>query len=64
LTLTTPVTPKVPEKPEPVPSEIVPIKQCVTWPYSKDPCDDFGKQVTLAVESLTKEYYILFKDQI
>jgi hypothetical protein len=62
LSLTTPVTPTVPEKPEPVPSEVVPIKYYVTWPYSKDPGDDFGKQVTLAVESLTKEYYTLFKD--
>ena len=43
LILTSPVTANVPEKPEPVPSEVVPIKQCVTWPYSKDPCDDFGK---------------------
>jgi hypothetical protein len=62
--LTNPVTPNIPANPEPVPAEVVPVKQCVTWPYSKDPCDDFGKQITLAVESLTKEYYNLFKDQL
>ena len=49
------------DKPEPQPSEIVPVKQFVTWPYSKDPRDDFGKQVTLAVESLTKEFFTSFK---
>jgi hypothetical protein len=36
----------------------------VTWPYSKDPCDDFGKQVTLAVESLAKEFINMFSAQI
>jgi hypothetical protein len=49
------------DKPLPTPSEIVPVKQFVTWPYSKDPCDDFGKQVTLAVESLAKEFFGTFK---
>jgi hypothetical protein len=52
------------EKQEPQPNEIVPVKQFITWPYSKDPCDDFGKQITLAVESLAKEFYGLFKKQI
>jgi len=46
---------------DPSPDEIVPLKQFVTWPYSKDPCDDFGKQVTLAVESLAKEFFNMFK---
>mmetsp|Transcript_22914 Transcript_22914/g.35244 ORF Transcript_22914/g.35244 Transcript_22914/m.35244 type:complete len:468 (+) Transcript_22914:176-1579(+) len=58
------VIPENPEKPEPQPHEIVPIKQFITWPYSKDPCDDFGKQVTLAVESLAKEFYNMFKKQV
>ena len=54
----------MPEKAEPQPNEIVPVKQFITWPYSKDPCDDFGKQITLAVESLAKEFYTMFKKQI
>jgi len=37
------VTPTIPDKSEPGPADIVPIKQFITWPYSKDPCDDFGK---------------------
>jgi len=49
---------------EPTPQDIIPIKQFVTWPYSKDPCDDFGKQVTLAVESLAKEFFNMFKTQL
>lgn len=40
------------------------MKQFVTWPYSKDPCDDFGKQVTLAIESLAKEFFNMFKKQL
>lgn len=42
----------------------MPVKQFVRWPFSKNPTDDFKKQVTLAVESLTKEYYILFADNL
>lgn len=61
LSLGSPIIPKVPEHPEPGPSEIVPVKQFITWPYSKDPCDDFGKQVTLATESLAKEFFLLFQ---
>jgi hypothetical protein len=56
--------PPTPEKPEPKPDEIVPTKQFVTWPYSKDPCDDFGKQCTLAIESLAKEFFNMFQPQI
>ena len=59
-----PIVPETPEKKEPEPREIVPKKQFITWPYSKDPCDDFGKQVTLAVESLAKEFYNMFKKQV
>jgi len=64
LTLNNPAVPPVASKPEPGPSEIVPVKQFITWPYSKDPCDDFGKQVTLAVESLAKEFCTMFRKQI
>lgn len=64
LQLSAPITAKLPDKPEPQPNEIVPVKQFITWPYSKDPCDDFGKQITLAVESLAKEFYTMFKKQI
>lgn len=63
LALSAAVCPATPEKPEPQPSEIVPVKQFITWPYSKDPCDDFSKQVTLAVESMAKEFYNQFKKQ-
>jgi hypothetical protein len=42
----------------------VPVKQFVRWPFSKNPTDDFKKQVTLAVESLAKEYYTLFADSL
>jgi len=54
----------VPEKPEPVPSEIVPVKQLVKWPFSKDPTDDFCKQIAIAVKSLAKEYYMMFKTDL
>lgn len=43
VSLSESIIPKTQEKLEPTPAEIVPIKQFVTWPYSKDPCDDFGK---------------------
>ena len=39
---------------------MVPVKQFIRWPFSKDPTDDFKKQIALAVESLAKEYYNLF----
>lgn len=59
-----PVFPPASTPAPPTPQEIIPVKQFVTWPYSKDPCDDFGKQVTLAVESLAKEFYNMFKANI
>jgi len=43
VSLTQPVTPTVPEKPEPQPKEIVPVKQLVRWPFSKLSTDDFCK---------------------
>lgn len=64
ITLNRPVVTISPDRPEPQPHEIIPQKQFVTWPYSKDPCDDFGKQVTLAVESLAKEFINMFSSQI
>lgn len=60
LTLSDPVTAPVASESEPLPQDVVPVKQFVRWPFSKDPTDDFKKQVTLAVESLAKEYYALF----
>lgn len=43
ITLSDPVTPTIPEEPEPQVHEIVPVKQFIRWPYSKDPGDDFAK---------------------
>lgn len=43
LTLTDPITPTIPEFPEPLPHEVVPIKQLIKWPFSKDPTDDFKR---------------------
>lgn len=43
MTLSDPVTPTIPEEPEPQIHEVVPVKQFIRWPYSKDPTDDFGK---------------------
>lgn len=60
VTLSEAVTPTIPEYPEPLPHEIVPIKQFIRWPFSKEPQDDFKKQIQLAVESLAKEYYNMF----
>jgi hypothetical protein len=64
LTLSEPVTPTVASNPEPLPQDVVPVKQFVRWPFSKDPTDDFKKQVTLAIESLAKEYYNLFAAEL
>jgi hypothetical protein len=64
LTTSNAIVPKVPENPEPTVAEIVNSKQFITWPYSKDPCDDFCKQVTLATESLAKEFYNMFESDI
>ena len=57
IKLSRPVTPVVPEFPEPQPNEILPMKKLVKWPFSKDPNDDFAKQVAIAVKALTREYY-------
>jgi hypothetical protein len=56
--------PKIPEKPEPKPDEIVPAKNLIRWPFSKVSTDDFCKQVAIAIKSLTREYYIAFKDDL
>lgn len=60
LNLTNPIMQSTPPKPLPKPAEIVGQKQFITWPYSKEPTDDFCKQVTLATESLAKEFYNMF----
>ena len=64
VTISDPVTPTIPEFPEPLPHEVVPVKQFIRWPFSKDPTDDFKKQITLAVESLAKEYYNMFQNDL
>lgn len=64
LTMSEPVTPTVAAQPEPQPQDVVPVKQFIRWPFSKEPSDDFRKQVTLAVESLAKEYYALFQQEL
>lgn len=43
ITLSDPVTPTVAAQPEPLPQDVVPVKQFVRWPFSKDPTDDFKK---------------------
>jgi hypothetical protein len=57
ITLSNPVTPVTPSKPEPRPNEIIPLKKLVKWPFSKNPNDDFSKQVAIAVKALTREYF-------
>lgn len=64
LSISQPIVPAASIQSQPGPADIIPGKQFVTWPYSKDPCDDFGKQVTLAVESLAKEFFTMFGKQI
>ena len=51
-------------KPEPQPSDILPLKQLVVWPYSKNCNDDFRKQVAIAVKALTREYYQMFQKDL
>lgn len=60
LELSKPVVPLVPEKPEPTPKEVVPVKRLIKWDYSKLATDDFCKQVAIAIKALTREYYNMF----
>lgn len=46
---------------EPSPSDVLPIKQVIVWPFSKNCNDDFRKQVAIAVKALTREYYQMFQ---
>lgn len=64
MELSKPVVPVVPPKPEPVPSDILPLKKLVKWPFSKDPNNDFSKQVAIAVKALTREYYTMFHREL
>jgi hypothetical protein len=64
LTMSDSVTPPTSQNPEPLPQDVVPVKQFIRWPFSKDPTDDFKKQIALAVESLAKEYYNLFATEL
>jgi hypothetical protein len=43
ITLSHPVTPTIAAEPEPLPQDVVPVKQFVRWPFSKDPTEDFKK---------------------
>ncbi len=40
------------------------MKQFIRWPFSKDPTEDFKKQIALAAESLGKEYYNQFAGEL
>lgn len=43
ITLSHAVTPTIAAEPEPLPQDVVPVKQFVRWPFSKDPTEDFKK---------------------
>lgn len=43
--------------PEPEPADVMPLKQLIVWPFSKNCNEDFRKQCTIAVKALTREYY-------
>ena len=60
IELTDAVVPEIPDKPEPKPHEVVPVKQLIKWPFSKTATDDFCKQVAIAIKALTREYYTMF----
>ena len=64
ITLSNPITPFKPAEPEPRPTELIPLKKLVKWPFSKDPNDDFCKQVAIAVKALTREYYQMFRGEL
>lgn len=64
IELSEPVTPLVPEFPEPLPKEIISVKTFIKWPYSKIATDDFCKQVAIAIKALTREYYNQFQSQL
>lgn len=51
-------------QPEPQPSDILPLKQLIVWPFSKNCNDDFRKQVAIAVKALTREYYQMFQGDL
>ena len=64
INLSEPVFAAVPDKPEPNPSEIVPQKTLIKWPFSKTATDDFGKQCAVAIKALTREYYTMFQGDL
>lgn len=49
---------------EPQPSDVLPLKQLIVWPFSKNCNDDFRKQVAIAVKALTREYYQMFQTDL
>jgi hypothetical protein len=51
-------------QPEPQPSDVLPMKQLIVWPFSKNCNDDFRKQVAIAVKALTREYYMMFQSDL
>lgn len=64
VSLTKPIVSMESTQPEPQPSDILPLKQLIVWPFSKDCNDDFRKQVAIAVKALTREYYIMFQNDL
>lgn len=57
ITLSKPIVSLESTVAEPEPSDVLPIKQMIVWPFSKNCNDDFRKQVAIAVKALTREYY-------
>lgn len=64
ISLTKPIVSLASTQPEPQPSDVLPIKQLIVWPFSKNCNDDFRKQVAIAVKALTREYYTMFQTDL
>lgn len=49
----------------PVPTEIIAKKPPLPkFPPTKDACEDFRRQISLAIESIGKEYFVQFQDEL
>ena len=64
ITLTKPIVSLESTQPEPLPADVLPLKQLIVWPFSKNCNDDFRKQVAIAVKALTREYYTMFQQDL
>jgi hypothetical protein len=64
ISLSKPIVSLESTQPQPQPSDILPVKQLIVWPFSKDCNDDFRKQVAIAVKALTREYYQMFQSDL